>query len=214
MTFEEMSFKEKWEHIWEYYKFHMAVVGGIFLLVGSLLNIYLINPAPDVILDVTLRMTGYNYDYEPILKAELESLLIPQGANQTVVLDFLDTSDNLDPSIVMANEAKFMGKTEVQDLDIVVMDDPNFRYLLQNGFFTQIQPLLDTYGNGVIPEDAKIYTTDPATQENVLLVFDAHQFPKLSKIIADDENPYYVGIFTYHKHPENIIKALEYMAME
>lgn len=207
-AFEEMNWQEKREHIWEYYKLHMAGAAAVLLLIGSLLNIYLINPAPDVILDVTIRVPLYDYnaDYSQTLKAMLTEEVVLNTESQEVQVELLQT-DASDPNTVMAVEAKFMGKAEVQELDLIVADEENFKYMLSEGYFMDIEALEKQFGI-TIPEELKVYSTDPATQDKRVLSLDADQMPGLAAGLMNDDTEYFVGIFIRSIAEENAMKAL------
>ena len=211
MTFEEMTFSEKWEHIWEYYKVHMAVAAGVLLLIASLLNIYLINPAPDTILDLTVRLEGthYNYDYQGPLEDFLYDTVVKYPDSQTVVVELLATDEAMDANTRMATEAKFMGKAEVQEMDLFLMDEENFRYMLAEGFFMDLEQLASSY-NSELPEAAKVISTDAATQEDRVFVLDAKKLPGLEPLIYNgDGQNYYVGVFIRSMSEENALMALK-----
>lgn len=213
MTFEEMNFSEKMEHIWEYYKLHIggALLG--LLLVGSLLNIYLINPAPDVVLDVSFRMSQryYNSEYQETLTNNLMDVVVNYPDSETVSVELLPTDKDLDANMVMATEAKFMGKAEVQELDIFVMDEESFRYMLTEGYFMDIGQMEALTGI-TLKEDIKIYSTDPATQEDRVFVVDARKLPGFDEVFLSDEGNYYAGIFVRSLSEENAMKALAYLS--
>lgn len=213
MTFEEMNFSEKMEHIWEYYKLHIggALLG--LLLIGSLLNIYLINPAPDVVLDVSFRMSQryYNSEYQETLTNNLMDVVVNYPDSETVSVELLPTDKDLDANMVMATEAKFMGKAEVQELDIFVMDEESFRYMLTEGYFMDIGQMEALTGI-TLKEDIKIYSTDPATQEDRVFVVDARKLPGFDEVFLSDEGNYYAGIFVRSLSEENAMKALAYLS--
>ncbi len=213
MTFDEMTFKEKVDHIWEYYKFHFAVALGVLLLIGSLLNIYLINPAPDIMLDLTIRVNSsfYNSDYGIELQEMMIEELVDYPTSQTIVVELLETGEQVSAQVMMASEAKFMGKSEVQELDLILMDEEQFRLMLSQGFFLDIEDLEEEYGIE-IPDDIKIISTDPATQEDMVSVVDARKLPKIDDLIIHDEGNYYIGIFVRSQARDKALQAINFLA--
>ncbi len=213
MTFEEMTFSEKIEHIWEYYKFPIGAVIAGLILVGSLLNIYLINPAPDVVLDISFRMSQRNYDTEvqETLKNNLIEVVVNYPDSETVTVELLPTDADLDPNTRMATEAKFMGKAEVQELDILIMDEGSYMYMSSEGYFLDLDVLEKQFGIS-LKEDVKVYSTDLETQEDGAFVVDARKLPGLNGIFLSDEGNYYAGIFVRSLSEENSMKALEYLS--
>lgn len=213
MTFEEMTVGEKIEHIWEYYKLHIGGLALVLLLVGSLLNIYVINPAPDVVLDISFRMSQryYNTEIQETLISNLMDVVVNDPDSETVSVELLPTDADLDPNMVMATEAKFMGKAEVRELDILIVDEESFKYMLSEGFFMDINQLEDQFGIS-LKEDIKIYSEDPETQEERAFVVDARKLPGFKDVIISDEGNYYAGIFVRSLSEENAMKALDYLS--
>lgn len=211
MTFEDMSINEKKEHIWEYYKIHIFVTLGILFFIGSLINLYIINPSPTVVLDVTVRTEAVDYDYIPVLEEDLEKMLVSEEANESVTVEFLGTGENLNPNIQMASQAKFVGKITVKEMDIIVMDQTNAESLIKEGALVDYKLLEEYYEGGAFAEVLKDISADPVTDEAVIYVVELEHFPKLQKLMGNSEAPYYVGIFNGTEHMEAIAKTLEYL---
>lgn len=213
MTYKEMDFSQKVEHIWEYYKMHIGAGLLGLLLIGSILNIYLINPAPDVVLDVSFRMSQrvYNSEFQETLKDNLMDVVVNYPDSETVSVELLPTDNDLDANMVMATEAKFMGKAEVRELDIFVMDEASYRYMLSEGFFMDLAQLEAQFGIQ-LKEDVKIYSTDLATQEERSYVVDARKLPGLVDVFLTDEGNYYAGIFVRSLSEEKSLMALDYLS--
>lgn len=80
-AFHDMTFQEKIEHIWEYYKPAVfGIVGGVALIIYIIYKI--VNPDPDEILNVTM-VNSYSYLQEEETKgyAIFEEYLIDNGYN-------------------------------------------------------------------------------------------------------------------------------------
>lgn len=214
MTFGEMTFQEKKEHIWEYYKIHMIMTAGVLLLIGSLLNIYLFNPAPDVMLDLTVRIEQKYYitEYQESLKAALIDEMVMDPESQTIMLELLATDAAMDPNSRMATEAKFMGKAELRELDIFIIDEFNFNAMLQEGYFMDLGELEEQFGIQ-LPEAVKVYSTDSVTQEERPFAYDAKQLVKLAPIFrGDEEINFYACIFIRSEKEETAMKALKFLS--
>lgn len=213
MTFNDMTFGQKTEHIWEYYKLHMAGAALGLLLVGSLLNIYVFNPPPEVVLDVSFRMSQryYNVEAQDTLQSNLMDVVVNDPDSETVTVELLPTDADLDPNMVMATEAKFMGKAEVRELDIFIVDEQSFKFMLTEGFFMDIEQLEDRFGIK-LKDDIKVYSSDPETQVDRAFVVDARKLPGLNEMFLTDEGNYYAGIFVRTLSEENSMKALDYLS--
>lgn len=208
-TFKEMSFNEKREHIWEYYKVHIiATVIALFFL-GSMLNLYVFNPPPDIILDMSFRVPQYDYDetQKDALVATLTEAVVKTPKTEAVQVELLQTDGGIDPSVTMAVEAKFMGKAEVEQLDLIVTDKDGYDYMRTEGFFVDLA-ILETQTGITLPEHLKVYEKDPETGADVAWVMDADAMPGLKAIFRDKEKDYYVGLFVRSVAEDNAMKAL------
>ena len=216
MTFDEMTREEKIEHIWEYYKLH--IIGGILALIFifSLLNTFIFNPAPDVVLDLTVRapIDHYDMDGQIVIVDALEEILIEEGANEMVLVELLQIGEGLDPNSAMAAEAKFMGKAEVGEMDLLIVEDYFFSILAVEGFFRDIDDFEDTYGIR-LPDEGRMKAIDRYTDIEGTFAIDIKHFPGLSTLIRNnDPVNYYIGITTASAHAENAVEVLEYLMEE
>ncbi len=212
MTFKDMTFSEKADHIWEYYKIHIiAGIAGLIVL-WSLLDIYVLNPAPDIALDISVRVEqGYYSDaYGQELTELLTPIVVNPGENEAVNVELLST-DNADPQAQMAMEAKFMGKAEIEELDIIVIGEDLYEYMVGNGYFMDLDDLAATYGIP-LPEEALISDVTDEGIEGTYLV-DVTMMPGMTDLIAYREEgvKYYAGIFVRSVHMDNAMKALAFM---
>lgn len=212
MTFEELSFKEKIDHIFEYYKLHMGIGVGVIILMVSLLNIYVLNPAPDVMLDMTFRMSAYGFDMEArgVLEDALIDAIIEIPKSQTIQLELLETGETLDYNMVMASEAKFMGKAEVGELDIFVMDQSNYDLMLREGYLVDLVEGANTLGMQ-LPESALFEAGTPGYEDGKVYALNAKAMPGFDQVLLD-EGPYYLGVFVNSIHQEYAFRAIEYLS--
>lgn len=208
-TFKEMTFNEKREHIWEYYKVHIIATVIALFVIGSMLNLYVFNPPPDIILDMSFRVPQYDYDdtHKDALVATLTEAVVNTPKTEAVQVELLQTDGGIDPSVTMAVEAKFMGKAEVGQLDLIVTDKDGYDYMSAEGFFKDLATLEAQTGIA-LPEHLKVYEKDPETGADVARVMDADELPGLKAIFRDKEKDYYVGLFVRSTADDNAMKAL------
>lgn len=130
--FQEMERKQKVEYIWEYYKLHIifSVVGLIIL--GSLLNTWFINPPPKTAVHVVFMGTGISSDGAEKLEEELNPLIVTKemGNKKVFVSTYYMTSGGTgDPQLDMATQTKFLANISANELDILVVDEGQFKDL-------------------------------------------------------------------------------------
>lgn len=212
MTFEEMSFKEKMDHIWEYYKIHIISVVVGLIIVYSLLDIWVLNPQPENIMDLTFRTADFDYENANILQDELTALLVEEDVNETAIIDFLQTGDSRDPNSVQATEAKFIGKIETGDLDLIVFEEGlMFERMTTEMALHDLNALEASYGYD-FDEDLKVYLTDNATGNESAYLLDANKIPVIYNLTGAKEGvQYYIGVFLRAEDLERTLKALKYI---
>lgn len=208
----DMTKQEKWDHIWEYYKLHIigAIVG--LVIIYSFLNIWVFNPPAKNALDITVRAEWYISDEGAALAEELTALLIDPEANEMVMVEHLPVGESIDPQMVMASEAKFIGKIEVGEMDFLLMSEPVYLGMLQEDIMADFDMIEDTYGIE-IPEALKVVGSMPETGEGVYTL-DVSGIPKLHKLVGESADPFYLGIFVNTDRMALAVEALEYLLEE
>jgi hypothetical protein len=214
LLYKELDRKEKIEFIFEYYKLHM--IGGVVALViiFSILNMYIFNPNPTPILDITLVTEYYDEEVANQLKVELESLLIEEDANETIFIEFLNMGAGSDPQMLMAMTSKFMGKASVGDLDILLMNQEYFDNLVRDSGFISLEGLFSKEVEAIF-EPYKVI--DPNSGEWVSVrVETLGQFKNITgnSFSNGDDVPYYpvyLGIFGSSTRIDNAVLAIEFL---
>lgn len=132
--FQEMNGKEKREYIWEYYKLHI-IFGAIGLfIIGSLMNTWFINPPPKTAVHVVFLGSGISADGAENLEKELNPLIVTEemGNKKVFVSTYYLSSDGTgDPQLDMATQTKFMANISASELDILVLDELEFKALAE-----------------------------------------------------------------------------------
>lgn len=214
LLYKELGRKEKIEFILEYYRLHM--IGGVIglIIIFSILNIYIFNPNPTTILDITLLTDFYDDEEANSLKTELESLLIEEDANEAIYIEFLNMGTNVDPQMQMAMTSKFMGKASVGDLDLMLMNQEYFDNLAKDSGFISLEGLFSKEVEEIF-EPFKVL--DPNTREWVAVrVETLGHFKNITgnRYSNGDDvayAPVYMGIFGSSTKVENAVKAIEFL---
>ena len=138
--FKEMSFKEKREYIWEYYKPHMAILGVIIILVvwGAFRR-----PVPDPYLYIAWFAT-----VTPTQAQDLEnefSVIIDESANYDIFVGMYSLPDEMSQAQLTVWQ-NFHTMLSLGRIDIIVFDY-EYRYLVRDSF-ASLDPIL-----GYLPAD-------------------------------------------------------------
>jgi hypothetical protein len=201
------------EHVWAYYKVHILFAIAVCLILGSLINNYWLNPAPDIVMDITIRTKSHDVVYARELEDRLNEHVMDVEENEALMIEFLEINPELNPTTTMTSEARFMGKSSVKALDILVIDEENKDYLTENKFFMSLEMMKDD------PEGAdliKRLEVLGAKDIDGKFLMELDYFPKLRPLIQDEGNHenYYVGVFSLSSHKEDTIKVLSYLLEE
>lgn len=154
--FQEMNRKQKVEYIWEYYKLHIifGTLGLIF--VGSLLNTWFINPPPKTAVHVVFMGTSISTDAAEVLEKELNPLIVTKEmGNKKVFVStyYMSPAGTGQPQLDMATQTKFMANISANELDILVLDEAQFKELA-----TTQQTFLPL--DQILPEDMLVKLED------------------------------------------------------
>lgn len=141
--FNQMSFKRKIAHIWEYYKIHIGI--GIFLIISalSLINAIFINPAPKLytgiaFYDIHIADTNLNS-----WKEQLTKKLVPEEENKEIRCMAFYSSEN-DSTVQVDSWQRFETLLMAKELDIFVADEEDFKELVYQGYIINLDEYFDT----------------------------------------------------------------------
>ncbi len=138
MKFSDLSFKQKIEHIFEYYKIHIAVVVFIIIAVVYLLDIYFIHPRKEVVLDLTIRCKREEQmpeNYNSVESAVRDKISLDEK-KEDILIEYLPSDNNKDMNVNIAYETKFLAKNDANELDVIILDeDMIYRFDTSKNFY-------------------------------------------------------------------------------
>ena len=190
----KMNFKTKMEYIWEYYKLLLIGLVIVLIIIGSLINIWFINPPPDTALFISWN-TGFIYDEQlEDLTDTLNNRLIDEKENATVVISLMITSD-VDPTFAMANTQRLVAMVAAGQIDIFILDSTILKEYAENGI---IQPLdtvlagvrsIDPVAYGKIEENLvyAMYESEEGVSGNRIMGVDISNNPLLADQVFSDQ---------------------------
>ena len=152
----EMSFKNKLEYIWEYYKIHIVALLIVLFIIGSLINAWFINPTPETALFISWN-AGFTTDEQLTELAEVIQLqIIHEGAKEVVAIDRIFMNDE-DPQMSMTSITQLVAMISAGVIDIFILDS----VLLENySLSTFIQPMDDIL--------AEVKLANPTVYERIM----------------------------------------------
>ena len=138
----EMTFKDKLDHIWEYYKYHIIIILVFVFIIISLLNLWVFNPRPDTALFISWN-AGFATDEQiDRLTYILEEHLIDEGKHEEVVISHFVVTGN-DPSVSMANAQRTAAMIAVGEIDLFILDSDMLKEYAEIGFLLPLENTLE-----------------------------------------------------------------------
>jgi len=137
----EMSFKEKLEHIWEYYKFIILGLVIFLVIIGSLINAWFINPQPKTALFLSWN-TGYVlHEQLDELSEALTKRMVDEKDNEVVSVTQILTSTD-DPTINMASQQRMIAMVAAGEIDVFILDSTMLVEYASNGLIVPMESIL------------------------------------------------------------------------
>ena len=210
--FKELSFTEKLQYIWEYYRLIIAAVIAVILIVASFINAYIRNNY-DTVCAIAVcdgKLTGYDSDDDILTKGFTEYLGI-DGKKERINIDYSYTLEekpfDQDPQIskekiyVLSQTHNLDGyMSEYDDIDHFCFDTSCFFYDLRELFSTEELEQLSDY---------IIYHTHN-DGETIPVAVDISKAPEVTKTNLTMDQPCY-GIVQSASHPENAADFIRYV---
>ena len=196
MSFKDLSFKKKLEHIWEYYK--LIILGVIFLIfvAGTIFYSLVINPRPDTYVGVAVYDQYLNQQQLEGLEEEMDTALaLPKDKTVRFTTYYFDENDDL---FNVDMQQKFMTYLYTLETHLITAYRAAFENFVSSGY---IAPLTDYYSEeelAALDEDGRlIYFTDPEDNTEKpfgINLYGSALFEKYN-VFDMSSQPAYIGIF-------------------
>ena len=214
----KMTFKEKIKYIWEYYRIHIVVLVIIFSVIGSLINVWFINPPAEPVLTIAWS-SGFIMDEQ---LRDLEDILAEQLAdeaeNESVdVISLLTGGD--DPQMHMAYVTRLMAMVAARQIDIFVLDSEMLTDHSNSGLIQPMESILSEIQAAnpavyALIEERIVYITyeieEEGPQENIMAidVMGSPLFRKLDMASGFFGAEAYFSVAVTTERHENVVNTL------
>jgi len=214
MKLREMSFRNKLEYIWEYYKVHIIAVLIVLFVFGSLINTWFINPTPDTALFISWN-AGFVFDEQLTdLSEAIREQIVPETAKETVDINRIFLND-ADPQIVMASMSQLVAMVAAGVIDVFILDSELLEDYSRTTFIQPLDEILTqvkaldpaAYERIMIDASYAMYSVEEDELEERLMGISIINSPLLSKL-GFYEQELYFSMSTTSGNPENIAQAL------
>ena len=136
-----MSFKEKLEYIWEYYKLHIIAFCIIAAIMGSLLNTWVFNPPPETALFISWNSGLLLENHMTDLSEAMEERLLNENENKKVVVTWMFVDIN-DPTSVMTSINQLAAMVSARMVDVFLVNSATLLEYAEIGYIKPIEAVL------------------------------------------------------------------------
>jgi hypothetical protein len=137
-----LTFKEKLDHIWEYYKVPIFAFVLLLVIVGSMINAAL-NPRPDVELFIAWNSDRVITDNIEELSLILLEHLEFNPAEQDVVISWFPVNPD-DPQMQMASIQRMTAMLSIGGIELFVLNEDQLHSHVINGVVVPLEEMLNS----------------------------------------------------------------------
>lgn len=204
-----MSFKEKLEYLWEYYRIHALVFIICVSIVVSLVYTIL-KPKIDTKLYVAVINNTIPDDLLEDISAQLEERL---QLNQEKEKVFINSQFyfNGSPDYAANMETALATYVAAQDVDIIIAPQSEFKQYADSDFMVALSDILPTDLYTSLTDKFYITGTKEFPEETAYGIYlsDTDLFKNNSTFTKED--PYILGIVANTRHQENDTEFIRYL---
>lgn len=138
-----MTFKEKLDHIWTYYKYHMLVAFCVLFIVGGALYSFLM-PRENILIagvQCNVRMTDQGYDY---LTKDFQKNVLGGAEGKTPLHSLEFYGEGTVEAVEQTTKAYYSvtAYVEAKQLDYMLLDMYSFRYFGSDRLYMDLRDIL------------------------------------------------------------------------
>jgi len=210
----EMTFKEKMEYIWEYYRYLIIGVLIVLFIIGSLLNTWLVNPPADAALFISWNAGFVTEEQFDSLNGVLKELLINEKENKEIIISYIPVNDT-DPTLVMAGLQRTVAMVAAGSIDIFILDAQLLEHNTNSGFLRPLESILEEIQAinhtvyATIKENVsyELYKIEDDVFSQRIMGIKIKDSPLLSEL-GFYEQELYLGVSITTGNEENVTKTL------
>lgn len=138
----QLSFKQKLEYIWDYYKPLLAGIAGVVILLFVVIQIILNSQITTELTVGLFNSNGSGKDID-ILSADFASASGLDGKKQELVFDssyYIDPDAN--DSMTLATQSKLVAVLSAGNMDVMLVTEDLYKYYLDAGMFADLKQVL------------------------------------------------------------------------
>jgi hypothetical protein len=196
----KMTFREKRQHIWEYYKLHFLLTGIAAFLVISFAR-HLMNPPKENFVYIAwfgpviaqIQLDALNEKLEPV---------IPYPERQQITIESFALTEN--PATNQATGARFVAKMSAGEVDVILTTQPGLEEIHEILLIRPVYDLLEAFGKIDHRELTLYYINGQAVGISLANA-------SALKAVDIDTDDLYLAVFAATQRIENIALVLRGM---
>lgn len=207
--FKDLSRKEKREFIWDYYKIH--IIAGILglLALGWFVNHYFINPPAEVALDITVFSDNYNSEKGTELEEQLNQAILDASKNETVMIDYINIGESVDPAMRQAAVVKMAAKASIGEFDLMLFQGDFYRNYDNEGVLQPLDQLLAEAG-AMPPESDLVRGRQLGKTDDMIYLVKVSNNEYIKQLI-NPSIPLYIGVHADSSHQTEVVSGLRFL---
>jgi len=204
-----MSFRDKLDYIWEYYKLPIVAIAAVLFILGSIVNSVWINPPAKPFVHF-FHLTYAPYEAMEALAEELDAALIPpEDRKKFKTQSTLILLKDSDPQMEYAMMQKFFASVATGEVDFFLFEDEDFEAMSDQGYLTDLREFmsrgqLDALGDRLL----WAYVEEHDAELPVGIRMDDNPVLTRAGIYTTDQ---ILSVCVSRKNDEHIQKVLEYI---
>jgi len=185
----EMTFREKVQHIWEYYRLHLLALAVILIITGSLINVWLINPRQKTVLFVAWNAGFAMHEQLNAVADVLADGIANNNKRETVEVSLFFAPEG-DPQSEMASTMRLTAMVAAGAIDVFILDNELLVEYTERGLIQPVEEMLAglrtadplVYAEVDDRLDYVLHTSEEKTPDGRLMGVDISNSPLLSEL--------------------------------
>jgi hypothetical protein len=177
----DMNTKQKFEFIWDYYRFH--IIGTIIIIaIVTSFTIDIIK-SKETILNITALGEYMDMDRKEILENKVNAELIKDEQNKKQILfDFLVKQKDMRDEYSMASVQKLQASIAAKDVDVLILDKSDFEIYASQGTFMKLSQLSNFAQLNIPEKDLVKYQAKDIDSKEEIYGINAESLPVLEEL--------------------------------
>lgn len=177
----DMNTKQKFEFIWDYYRFH--IIGTIIIIaIVTSFTIDIIK-SKETILNITALGEYMDMDRKDILENKVNAELIKDEQNKKQILfDFLVKQKDMRDEYSMASVQKLQASIAAKDVDVLILDKSDFEIYASQGTFMKLSQLSNFQQLNIPEKDLVKYQAKDIDSKEEIYGINAESLPVLKEL--------------------------------